>query len=104
MAHVWRLSPSGVVSATVVAPSGAPLANAEVSIYAGDPPSDATTTWDPTIISTTTTDANDNWAFAVPSYASLPPDAQAAADNSGGSLNLEATALRTASVTIFYTY
>lgn len=80
---------SQVLSGTVKAPSGAPVAGATVTIDTADPPSPSDTTWTPTIIGTAVTGADGTWSFSVPAYASLPAAAQQAASNNSGTLNLE---------------
>jgi hypothetical protein len=87
---------AAVVSGTVLQPSGAPLANDTVSIYPADPPDPTLTNWAPVLLGTATTDSGGNWSFTVPPYASLPADAQAAANRDGGQLNVEAVANGTA--------
>lgn len=83
---------AAVISGTVLQPSGAPLGGDVVSVYPADPPDPSLTSWTPVLLGTTTTDASGNWSFTVPPYASLPADAQAAADYDGGELNVEAEA------------
>ena len=87
---------AAVVSGTVLQPSGAPLAGDTVSVYTADPPDPSLTSWTPSLLGTTTTDASGNWSFTVPPYASLPADAQAAAAYDGGELNVQAVANGTA--------
>jgi len=45
------------------------------------------------LVGTTTTDAKGRWSFAVPSYSSLPAQAQAAAQANDGYLNLDVIAM-----------
>lgn len=87
---------AAVVSGTVLQPSGAPLAGDTVSVYSADPPDPSLTNWTPALLGRATTDASGNWAFTLPPYASLPADAQAAADYDGGELNTWAVANGTA--------
>jgi len=91
-------SPPGVITGTVVSPSGQPVAGASVSIYSSDVPTSDPASWTPSVIGTVTTDANGIWSLAVPSYSALPADAQAAADSNGGWLNLDASAAAYATV------
>ena len=81
---------------TVLRASGAPLANGTVYLYTADPPDPALTTWVPTQLGTAATDANGNWSFTLPEYASLPADAQAAANYGAGQINVQAVASGTA--------
>ena len=80
---------SQVLTGTVKAPSGAPVAGATVTIQTADPPSPSDTDWTPTAIGTALTGSNGTWSFAVPPYVSLPTAAQQAASNNNGTLNLE---------------
>jgi len=83
---------AAVVTGTVLQPSGAPLAGDMVSIYSADPPDPSLTSWTPVLIGTTTTDSGGHWSFTVPPYASLPSNAQVAANLDGGELNVEVVA------------
>jgi Fibronectin type III domain len=85
-------SPPNVISGTVVAPSGQPVSGATVDILPSDVPASAPATWSPSVIGTATTDANGIWTFTVPPYSALPADSQAAANNDGGYLNVDAVA------------
>ena len=77
----------------MLGPTGQPVAGATVQILPADAPSSDPDSWGPNVIGTATTDANGIWAFTVPPYSALPADSQAAADNNGGYLNLDASVL-----------
>jgi hypothetical protein len=92
---------AAVVSGRILRPTapGAAVAavpNDQVSIYASDPPAGDPASYDPVLLGTVTTDSSGNWSYRVPPYASLPPAAQALADNNGGILNTVAIAAATA--------
>lgn len=85
-----------VLTGTVEAPSGAPVAGATVTIETSDPPDPSDTSWTPATIGTAVTGSDGTWSFAVPTFASLPADAQQAAVNNGGTLNISASTNGTA--------
>lgn len=83
-------APLNVVTGTVLAPDGTtPVPSDQVTIYTDAPEVSGS----PSVLGTATTDAHGNWSFAVPQYAALPADAQAAADDNAGWLNVEAIGL-----------
>ncbi len=92
-------APAGVISGTVLSPDGQPVSGAMVAIEPSDAPASDPATWTSSIIGTATTDAKGIWTFTVPPYSALPADAQAAANNNGGWLNLDASAFASANVT-----
>lgn len=69
-----------------------------MAIEPSDAPAPDPAIWTSSIIGTATTDANGIWTFTVLPYSALPGDAQAAADNNGGWLNLDASAFASANV------
>jgi hypothetical protein len=91
-------APPGVITGTVLAPNGTPVVGDQVTMYVDDVPADDPSSWTPSAVGTATTDSNGIWVFQVPSYSALPADAQAAADNNGGWLNLDASAIAFATV------
>jgi hypothetical protein len=97
-------SPPNVISGTVLAPSGQPVAGATVNILPSDAPASDPDSWSPNLIGTATTDANGIWTFTVPPYSSLPADSQAAADNDGGYLNMDASVVAFATTASGATY
>ncbi len=98
-------SPANVISGTVLSPAGQPVSGATVDIYTADVPGAVTapglpvpesTDWTSAAIGTATTDASGIWTYTVPPYSALPADAQAAADDNGGYLNMDASVIATA--------
>jgi Fibronectin type III domain len=90
-------TPPQAITGQVTAPSGAPVAGDQVTLVTNsDDPSPAPVT--PSVLGTAVTGANGDWSFTVPSYASLPADAQAAAAANGGYLNVDAVVMGTATV------
>jgi hypothetical protein len=83
---------SQVLTGTVKAPSGTPIAGATVTIETSDPPTADATSFTPTTIGTAVTGSDGTWSFPVPSFASLPTAAQQAATSNNGMLNLDTSA------------
>ena len=87
------------ITGTIQAPSGQPVAGAVVNLFAADPPSEDAGDYTPTLLGTVTTGADGGWSYTAPPYASLPAEAQGAADNDGGMLTVEAQAYGSATTT-----
>jgi hypothetical protein len=108
VADAWtvsgRLSQPDVISGTVLAPSGKPVADATVYFTPSDPPPLDPSSWSPAVIGTATTDADGIWTFAVPQYSALPADSRAAVASDGGYLNIDASAIAFATTASGATY
>ncbi len=78
-----------LVSGTVLSPDGRPVGSDRVFLYPADSPADVSY---PMIIGSARTNAQGKWSFAVPAWAGLPVDSQAAANGNGGWLNVIASA------------
>lgn len=77
-------------SATEIPPAGTLVTLTPTDIPTG---ADASVEYQPPTIGTAYTDANGDWSYSIPSFASLPSDAQTDANQTGGWLNVTATAV-----------